>query len=117
MEARAENDVLIINGKKAIRFPYPIDKILIWENRLVIVCTDTWKIQSHDRDVMDNIYAFDEEGRFIWQMQHTGGGGHTGIVNGAGNNLYVFDFNSTRYTLDPDTGRVLEEKQPTGRPW
>ena len=118
MEARAENDVLIINETKRIRFPYRINKIVIWEDRLAIVCTDTWRLSGLERDIADNVYAFDEEGRFKWQMEHTTreGGGHTGVTNPDGK-LYVFDFNSYRYTLDPDTGRILEEGQPSGRPW
>jgi len=117
MEARAENDVLVINEKKRIQFPYRINNMVIWEDRLAIVCTDTWKLRGFDRDIADNVYAFDEEGRFKWQMEHTTiGGGHTevAIVKGT---LRVYDYGSYRYTLDPDTGRILEEGQPSGRPW
>ena len=117
MEAKVENDVLIINDEKRIKFPYSIDDIIIWEDRLVIVSTETWNVRGFDKDITDNVYAFDKEGRFKWQMEHTtSGGGHASISVSKGK-LYVFDFNSYRYPLDPDTGRILEEGQPSGRPW
>jgi outer membrane protein assembly factor BamB len=108
-----ENSTLIINGEQIHTFNYPIDSYLIKDDK-IFVLLDLLARGSHNNE---NVYCLDFEGNIIWQMEkikRVTPDSPVVHIELANNTLKAIDWNGENFTLDINTGKILETLRGKG---
>ncbi len=104
-----EGNTIIIKGNR-VSFQHKIDNVKNC-NGLHIVLLDI----PSDTQFLNNVYAVDDSGRIVWQIQDAGEVypikndiDYVGTRITEDNEVVVTNFYGVTYTVDPTNGRILD---------
>lgn len=108
MKTHVNKKFLYMNGHK-IDFDFEIQKVIEWKDSVIILVD----IPYSDKNSINNIYAFNEDGTFKWRVEDL----RNRFPNMQGFLPYLSlrlndgmlaanDFMGRRYFISPDTGHI-----------
>ena len=102
------------------QLPYPIQSFLLLESLIIVVVDDNKNHVEGDHSLDRNVYGFNTNGSFKWQIQAASGGENypkpftsVKLVEGR---VIAYNWMGTDYVIGLDDGSLHMHGQPR-RPW
>ncbi len=108
MPARATGNMLYLPSGRSVRFDQPILEVVEIRGTTIVVLD-----QPSGRDVSENVFAVDSDGRVVWRIarhEFPQGPDYYVGVSDAGSVARLIHFSGFVLDVDPRTGRVVSQR-------